>query len=267
MMAKRWFGAVALLTASPAWAQAGPPRFCPNRPDLGASSCTVDPGRLLVEVSGIDWQRDDGADTREDSVLFGDFQARIGVDPRTEVQFSWTPYGHARVRDKATGRVSTVDGIGDVRLGLRRNLRNPDGSGLSIAIEPFVRLPAGRDRIGAGDWGGGVVVPVNYELSPRVGLAMTAELDAAVDGDGNGRHPAYSAAFGIGYALTDRLGTVAEVQIGRDDDPAGGSTLALGALSLVFQPREGLQVDLFAAAGLNRSSPDLRLLTGAAFLF
>ncbi len=266
-MLKTWVGVVAMTLAGPAWAQTEPPRFCPNRPDIGASSCTVDPGRVLFEISGIDWQREDDGDVREDVLLVGDFQARIGLDPRTEVQIGWTPYGRSRVRDKSTGRVSTVDGAGDVRLGLRRNVRNPDGNGLSIAVEPFVRLPVGRDRLGAGDWGGGLVVPINYEVGPRVNLALTAEVDAAVDEDGNGHHAAYSAAVGVGYALTDRVGTVAELQIGRDDDPANGSTLALGALSLVFQPRAGLQFDMFAAAGLNRSSPDFRFLTGAAFLF
>lgn len=267
-MRLRWLGAIALsAVAGPAWAQVDPPRFCPNRPDIGASSCTVDPGRVLFEISAVDWQREDGADEREDSVLFGDFQARVGLDPRTELQVSWTPYGRSRIRDKATGRVSVVEGVGDVRLGVRRALRNPDGTGLSIALEPFLRLPVGRDRLGAGDWGGGVVLPVNYELAPRVDLALTLEADAAVDGDGNGRHAAGSAAFGVGYALTDRIGTVAEVQVGRDDDPGGGSTLALAALSFVFQPRDGFQLDAFVAAGLNRSSPDFRFLTGAAFLF
>lgn len=266
-MIKRWIAIAALVAAGPAWGQVDPPRFCPNRPDIGASSCTVDPGRVLFEISGVDWQREDDPETREDSVLLGDLQARVGLDRRTEVQVSWTPYGRSRVRDKATGRVSIVEGVGDVRLGVRRNLRNPGGEGLSIAVEPFVSLPVGRDRLGAGDWGGGVVVPINYEVAPRVDAGLTLELDAAVDGDGSGRHSAYSAAFGVGYALTERLGTVAEVQVGRDDDPAGGSTLALGALSLVFQPRDGFQLDMFAAAGLNRRSPDFRFLTGAAFLF
>jgi hypothetical protein len=258
---------IALLVAASVSAQVDPPRFCPNRPDIGASACTVDPGRVLFEISAVDRQREDGPDTREDSVLIGDFQARIGIDRRTEVQLSWTPYGRSRIRDKATGRVSTVEGVGDVRLGVRRNLRSPDGTGLAIAIEPFVELPVGRDRLGAGDWGGGVALPINYELSPRVDLLLTTELNAAVDGDGDGRHSAYSAALGVGYAITDRVGTVAEVQIGRDEDAGGRSTLALGALSFVYQPRDGFQLDVFAAAGLNRSSPDFRLLTGAAFLF
>lgn len=257
----------ALLATAPAPAQVDPPRFCPNRPDLGASACTTDRGRVLVEASGVDWQREDGPDEREDSVLFGDLQARVGVGPRTELQLSWTPYGRSRIREKATGQVSTVRGVGDVRLGLRRNLRNPDGTGLSIAVEPFAELPVGRDRIGAGDWSAGVVVPVNYELAPRVDTDLTLEVDAAVDEDGDGRHSAYSATFGVGYALTERIGAVAEVQIGRDEDPGGRSTLAIGALSFVYQPRDGLQLDVFAGAGLNRASPDLRVLTGAAILF
>ena len=147
---KRLAVTLVMLVAAPAAAQEGP-RFCPNRPSLDTSTCTTDPGRVLAEVSGIDWQRDDADGTRQDTLLFGDAQLRTGIDSRTEVQIGWTPL--AQVRTHASdGSVDTVTGVGDVRLGLRRNLHNPDGSGTSLALEGFVTLPTGRHDIGAGDW-------------------------------------------------------------------------------------------------------------------
>lgn len=264
---RRWLVLAALTTATPAWAQADEPRFCPNRPSIGASACTTDPGRVLVELSAADWQRQDDAGVRVDSVLFGDFQVRVGAGPSTEVQLSWTPLAYARERDRATGATSAATGVGDVRLGVRQNLRNPDGSGLSIAAEPYVLLPAGREPLGAGDWSAGVVLPVTYQLSESWDFGVTGELAAAVDADGDGRHAAYDVTFGLSRALTERWSVIAEAQVGRDEDPAGRSTLAVAAASLVYLPRPGLQFDLFAAAGLNRASPDFRFLTGAAILF
>lgn len=243
------------------------PRFCPNRPDLGASGCTIEPGRVLVEMSGVDWEVDSDRDSRSDTILAGDLLIRTGIGDTTEVQFGWTPYGQVRTRDRATGVVDTVRGVGDIRLGLRQNLRNPDGSGLSYAVEPFVTLPVGREGVGAGDWSGGVVLPVAYELSERWDLNFTGEVAGAVDEDGDGRHLAYGGIVGLGYALSDQVWIVGELSLRREDDPMQPRTEAVAALSLAWQPRRGLQFDVLATAGLNRDTPDAQVQLGGAILF
>jgi hypothetical protein len=257
--------AAALLAPAASGAQEA--RFCPNRPDLGASACTTDPGRLLVELSGVDWERDDSADAREDRIVAGDLLARLGIGPRTEVQVSWAAYGRVRTRDKTTGTVETVSGTGDIRLGLRQNLRNPDGDGLSFAVEPFVTLPVGTDRIGAGDWSAGAVLPVSYDLGHKLGLSFTGTLQAAVDEDGQGRHFLGDATLGLGYDLSDSVSAVGEVAVTRDDDPLEPRTEWVGALSFAWQPRPNRQIDVLAVAGLNRDAPDVRLVVGGAVRF
>ncbi len=127
--------------------------------------------------------------------------------------------------------------------------------------------PTGRTPIGAGDWGGGVILPVSYDIDDRWQLAVTTKAEAAVDQDGDGRHFAYSGILGIGYALNDRTTLVAELSGERDDDPDGAETETLAALSIAWQPGERFQLDALAAIGLNRAAPDLRVLTGGAFLF
>ena len=84
------------------------------------------------------------------------------------------------------------------------NLHNPDGSGFSLAVMPYVSLPTGqrrhrRRRLGRGCW-------CRSTTSCRTAstLALTAEADAAVDADGSGRHLAYSAVFGLGAKLTEK---------------------------------------------------------------
>jgi hypothetical protein len=56
---------LAVLLAVPALGQ-DRRRYCPNRPDLGASTCTTRPGEVLVELSGVDWERDTVGGARED---------------------------------------------------------------------------------------------------------------------------------------------------------------------------------------------------------
>ena len=259
---------LALTATAPALAQeSAGPRFCPDRPSLGSSGCTTDPGRVQFEFSALDWQLDNRRDQRSDSVVASDLLARVGVTPTTEVQLGWTAFGHVRTRDKLTGAISSVNGVGDVTFGVRQNLKNPEGSGFSFAIQPQVTLPVGREPIGAGDWAAGVLLPVTYSLSSKVSLGFTGEVDAAVDGDGDGQHLAYSGIWGAGYGLSDKLSATAELSLQRDNDSAGHKTQSLAALSLAYRPRKTLQLDVLAVAGLNRTSPDVELVTGGAILF
>jgi hypothetical protein len=221
----------------------------------------------MVELSGIDWQRDDTAATREDRFVAGDLLARFGIGPATEVQLGWTAAGRVRTRDKVTGAVETTEGTGDVRLAVRQNLRNPDGDGLSFAIEPFVTLSLGRTPIGTGDWSAGAVIPVTFDLGKGFGLSFTGTLAADVDEDGDGRHFGGNGTLGLSYDLSDAVAAVAEMSVTRDDDPVGAVTEVASAVSLAWQPSPNRQIDILAVAGLNRDTPDFRLVLGGAVLF
>lgn len=267
-MTRAWRGATLLmLVAGPATAQGGAgERFCPNRPSLGASGCTTLPGQVQVEVSGLDWQRDDDGETRED-LISSDVLARIGVSRRSEVQVEWVPLATLRSRDAATGAVTRRTGAGDVTLGWRRAVSHADGKGLSSAIQPYVTLPVGRTDIGAGDWSGGVVVPVYWQVDDKWSLDFTGQLAAAVDEDGDGRHFDATGVVGIGYALSDAVTANAELSVERDRDPQGREVRTLAAASVAWRVTKRTQLDLLAAAGLNHDAPDARIAVGGAVLF
>ena len=260
--------AAPLVVAATAAAQATQePEFCPTRPSLGSSPCTVPPGHVLAEVSALDWERDDRADTRSDRILAADLLARLGVGPSTEVQLGWTAFGHDRERDKMAGSVERTDGIGDVTLALRQRLVGDKGRPFSLAVQPFVSLPAGRQPVGDGTWAAGALIPVQYELSQAVALQFTGEVDAAANDTGRGRHLAYSGVWGVALTLTQAIAVNAELSLERDREPGSHETHALAAVSAAWQPTRRTQVDVLAAAGLNRTSPDVRLVLGGAILF
>lgn len=254
-----------LLCALPAHAEDRD--YCPARPGLGTPACTIAPRRVSVETGLIDWTVADDPDGRTDTVLIGDTLVRLGVTDSIEAQFGWTPYGHVRLRDKANGQIDRIGRAGDVTLGLKANLRNPDGGKLSIAVQPFVTLPVGRTPVGAGDWGAGLVVPVTYDLNDTLNLQFTGESDAAVDGDGRGRHLAYSVVLGLSVALTRTLDATLELQAIRDDDPAGHTTQALAAMSLALMATAETQLDIGAVAGLDRAAPDAEVYVGISRRF
>jgi hypothetical protein len=239
--------------------------LCPDRPGLGTPACTMDPGHVQFELGLGDWTLTRQGGEREDDLATGDLLVRYGLTPSLELQVGWTAYTHVRTR--SGNIVARSGGVGDVTIAFRQNLHNPDGSGFSIAIMPYATLPTGGNGIGAGDWGAGLIVPVSYELPHGLSLGLTAEADAAVDGDGNGRHLAYNAVFGLSAGLTDTMGATAELSIGRDEDPAGHSTQALAGLSVGWTPNDHVQLDVGANAGLNRASPDMELYFGVTRRF
>lgn len=254
-----------LFVSVTAWAQdKDGPRFCPNRPSIGESGCTTEPGHVQLEASLGDWTKALDADGRTDTVLVGDLQARFGLTRAAELQIGWTPFSHHRSRDMG---VETVNGVGDVQIGLRRNLRHPDGKGLSFAIEPSVVIPTGRHPTGGGAWGVGVVVPVTLDLTDKLQFQLTNEVSAERDDEAHGRHFLSNEVAGLAIDLSDKVTVNAEAQWQHDHDPSGHTRPLLAAGSIAWQPRRGVQLDALVGAGLNRDAPDLRLIAGGAIGF
>ena len=241
--------------------------FCPTRPGLGTPPCIVDRGHVIGEVAIVDWIRENNPDARTDTIVSGDFLVRYGIDSVSEVQLGWTAFGHVRERDKALAEVSKSNRIGDITVAYKRSLSNPDGGGLSIALQSFATLPVGRSPIGAGDWGGGFLLAVSSDLGNGLQLQLTPEVDAAVDEDGNGRHLSFGTVIGVGVDLAETIDAAIEFSAFRDNDPSGHQSELLAAFSLAWQPRDNLQLDVGSVAGLNHASPDLRLYLGVSQRF
>jgi Putative MetA-pathway of phenol degradation len=243
--------------------------FCADRPGKGTPPCILDTGHVQAEMSLIDFTHDRSPDAMIDTALVGDMLVRAGVSQTTELRLGWTPLGIVRTRDRTTNAVIRSSGVGDVMLGFRTSLKNPDGSGLSIAVQPSVSLPVGSSAIGAGTWGASLVVPVSFQLSPIVQVALSPEVDAAPNGDSSGRHARYGGVFGIGVPVTSAISAGVELAAFRDDDPSGHTTNATADLTLAWTPQsaKGLQFDAGLYAGLNSDTPDLQAVIGVAKRF
>lgn len=229
--------------------------YCSTRPSLGQSACVLDPGRTAVETALSDWERDDDSDT----VLFADTLFRVGLTDRIEAQIAWTPIGVARDRSDGSRTTRT----GDVSIGGRIALRNPDGSGLSYGLQPSVTLPVGRDPIGDGDWSASMIAPVTYDLNDTLNLQFSPEVAYAADDGGDGHHVVPGATLGLGIALGESIDLTAEAQwIGATE---AAETRA--ALAVAWQVSDDLILDAGGAAGLNHATPSLRVYGGVSRRF
>lgn len=248
-------------------AASGQRPYCPERPGLNTPPCTMAPGALSIEAGLADWTRESDAQSVTRTLTGGDMLIRYGIATHAEVQLGWTAFGQVRERDRASGAVDRQSGTGDVTLGVKRNLIDPDGEHASVAVAASFTLPTGGQAIGAGDWGAGVRVPVAIPLNDAVTLEATPEIDAAVDEDRHGRHAAYGLAAGIGWDVSDRLNLTFEGQAMADRDPAGHQTPLLAALSAALALGDNAQVDVGAVVGVNHDAPDVEGYVGVSRRF
>ena len=237
--------------------------FCPDRPGLGTPACTMNRSHAAAELGLLDWTLERRPGSRTTTLLVSDLLFRYGVTERLEAQLGWTAFGQVRARTQG-GEVDHSSGTGDVLLALRKNLRNPDGSGLVLALMPYTILPSGGAAIGAGNWGAGVLLPISRELSAGFQLAFTGSIEAAVDEDREGRHLAYGAVVGLDVPVGMAVGATLELSARRDRDPSGAATQWLGAISTAWTLTDALQLDAGANLGLDSTAPDVQLYLGVA---
>jgi hypothetical protein len=243
--------------------------FCPDRPGKGTPPCILDTGHIQAEMSLFDLTHAQGADAASDTALIGDLLIRAGISKTTEIRIGWTPVGIVRSRDLITNIHSHIASTGDVSLGFRTNLKNPDGSGFSVAIQPSVSLPTGGNAIGSGTWGASLAVPMSVQMSKVIQLAFTPELDASPNSDGKSRHARYGGVIGIGMQLGTTVSGGVEIAAFRDEDPAGRSSAATLDMTLAWTPAavKDFQIDAGLYAGLNRQTPGLQVALGIAKRF
>lgn len=264
-----WMAALAGLAAAAssggAWAEDSRD-LCANRPGRGSPPCVLDAGRFQVEVGLVDFTHDKQAGTTQDTTLAGDLAFRYGVTSTGEAELAWSPYIHVRDRDSLGS--STTTGYGDLTLAWRQSLMNPDGSGVSVALQPFVTAPVGKSRFGAGAWQGGVVLPIAVALPQGFGLGLTPQVAVVRNQNHDGTHLDWTGVIGISHSVGPvSLGT--EFYIDYDDDPAGHATTETFDLSAAWTPKalKDIQLDIGLNAGLNRQTPDYEAYAGIARRF
>lgn len=238
--------------------------FCADRPGLGTPACTLAPGSAMVEIGAAAWDHSRSAATVDDEITFGDALLRVGVTETTELQFGLTGHVIQRSRDRATGAVDRVTGLGDGTIAIRQGLAGPNGK---LALQAYVTVPLAKQPIGSGEWSGGLLLPFGFDLPSGFELDFTPEIDLAANENGGGHHVAWGGVVGLTHDLAENISLTGEFGALHDEDPSGQSTDARLALSLAWQPAERVQIDFEADAGLSDGAPDRTLAIGLAWQF
>ena len=240
---------------------------CFDRPGRLTPACIVDAGHLAVETGAVDFIHDATATDITDTLTIAATTLRYGLTSHLEAVAQWSPYVSVRNRMRGGG-VTTDRGVGDVFLGLKQSLLNPDGKGVSIALSPFVTIPTAKSSIGAGSSTQGLVVPVTIALPADFSLGLSPEVDRLPNGGDRGHHASYTMIGGLSRVFGAVTPGV-ELGVTHDDNPTGRVTKATADAFVAWIPKAipTVQFDAAAYVGLNRDTPDVEAYIGVSKRF
>ncbi len=248
----------------------GPLRdFTTDRPDVTESPFTVDAGHIQIETTLLGYTRSaaDAAGVVSDVYEFGTTNVRIGVSDRLELDVAWQPYGIVDPR----GSGVTERGIGSVDLRATYNLWGNDGldraGDTALALLPYITLPTDkRNGIGEEEVAFGLIVPLAIKLGEKFDLGLNGAANFTRSGDDPTYDAAVLASASLGYDVSDRVGTYAEVvwEFSRSDLASDVVTLDTGLTYLVA---EDWQIDVGVNIGASRAADDIAVFVGMAARF
>ena len=238
--------------------------FCPERPGQTTPTCTLAPGSYFFEASAIDWSRQRSGGDQSDDWLYLDSVLRFGLTDRIEGGIGWTAGGRSRVQSDAPGSTSTRSGVGDLSFGFRLG---PLVEGSPFAMAVYVTVPTGDVPPGESDWQSGILFPYSLDLTERLSLGFTPEIDWVPDAAGSDHHLSWGGALGLGFSLSDAFSVSADVSAFADDDPDGTTRSVTTSMSLAWQAASQLQLDVGVYRGLDGDGPDIGIYSGIAVAF
>lgn len=237
-----------LIPLSPLHAQKR--ELSPDRPDTTESPYTVDRGVFQLEMSFLDYLRDEG----ETSWSIVPFNLKLGLSHDVDLQLVVEPY-----RDLEGGS----DGFGDTQLRLKVNLWGNDGGKTAFALMPFVSFPTSSE---SEEIEGGLILPLVIGLSERAGLGLMLETDFVYDPEEDSHDTELVLTAALGLDLSQKLGLYLEV-IAIDPADSGANSQQLFGTGLTWSYSEDVIFDAGINVGLNDTAEDFNAFSGMTVRF
>jgi len=232
----------------------------PDRPDTTECPITVEPGVWQIETSLWEYDRDKSGGVRSESWIFGETNLKYGLTPSDDLQFVFTPWQEDR--ERGLGMKSSDAGFGDITLRWKHNLWGNDGGKTAMALMPYVNIPT-QTAVSTGEWEGGLIAPLSFELCEGLDLATELELGRKWDEDSGSHHWELLHSASLGVELTKSVGAYFEYVGILGDTPYQ----AIASTGLTWSVSESFMLDIGMTRGLTDSAPDFSVFQGFTFRF
>lgn len=236
-----------------------------DRPDFTEASSTV--GRRVTQLEmGYVYVNDRGPGASFDGHAYPDVLVRQGVFANwLELRVGWT-----YLSDQETvGNVTTTSSrSSDLLLGVKIGLTPQEGCLPEMALIPQMFVPISNDPV----LGGGEVLPgVNWiyawELSERISMGGSSQLNRALDDASGQPYGLYAQSWVLGYSITDCVGAYTEWFALIPDGADTNQTQHFVNGGFTFLASNDIQLDIRAGMGLNDAADDFFVGTGVSIRF
>lgn len=238
-----------------------------DRPNISDSPYSVNSGVLQVETSALEYTKDTTkGGTKTEVFAVGTTNVRIGLKDNWELQTIVNPY--TSVRSTNGGAVLFKDnGFGDTTLRSRYVLQGNDGSGLGVALLPYLKLPT--NQYGANDkLEGGFEVPLGYALNDKTVLVAMPGVELLWSGQ-SAHHYDPNPFLGVALwrTISSEFSGFVELYGKKNTGYGTDSVIVTGAFGGIYQVTKDIGVDAGLQLGLTEGAPDLFFKTGVSFRF
>ena len=239
-----------------------------DRPDTTESPYTVDAGHVQIEMSVVDFTRDDDDDSgvRTDQFVFAPMNLKMGLLHNVDVQFVLDPFVRIET-DADGGDGSDASGFGSAQLRVKFNVWGNDGGDTALAIMPFVQFPTASNDVGGNDHvEGGLIVPLAVALPGEWSLGLMAEVDVVRDDANEGYGIEFLHTAALGHPIVgDLLGYVE--YIGVAPHQTGATYTATVGGGLTYAVSDDVQLDVGLNVGISEGADDFTVFTGLSWRF
>lgn len=233
-----------------------------DRPGQTTPPCVLGVNEAMIEIGLASWDRTaTGGSDRVTDLALGASMLRFGVGSQTEVQLGWAGMLHSSYRDIARDTGHGQTDAGDMTIGFAHGLSGANGP---VAVQGFVTLATGTGNATAGEWNGGLRVPVALDLGQNWQIGLTPEFDLAANASGHGHHVSFGGAAGLSHPVSSSLSAGIDVSLFEDRDPEGTSAKSTATASLAWQAGGNTQLDLGAGFGISGDVPGMLFYVGLA---
>lgn len=238
-----------------------------DRPDQTESSIAVRPGVIQVELGWL-YTSETEVGTELKTHTVPQSLLRIGVIPGLEARVGFAGWMRSELVDRQDPASTTAatNGVGDLELGFKYQVPQPDGSRADLAILGGATVPTGQAGFGSERVDPNIRLSFSTALGPRVSLGSNIGASWTSSGTTSGTETLVDLLYTavVGVALTNRFGAFAESFGGVALEASRPSTHAFdGGVTFLVSPN--FQLDMSGGVGLSAAAADWFVGAGMAF--
>jgi hypothetical protein len=234
-----------------------------DRPDITETAYTVDAGRLQFELDLFQIFRHpiEFNQTEVDYLFLNGF-ARIGLTHRTELQFQFSAWQmhFPQLKQANQNENEMYQGIGDIGLRYKYNIKGNDKEGLALAIMPSLLIPL-RSKASEGYLIPGINFIYEKEIAAKFDIGGQIEYHQLYTPDFNFKSDETWLMFLLGREISPKLDWFVESANIFSNSNAPRILLNSG---LIYKITPNLFLDIAVQYGLNRFAHQ-SVFTGFAY--